>query len=192
MTEVLTGEITVDGLPIHRMSRIAVRRGFCVIPQDPILLSGTVRSNVDISSARKSDAAIIEALSAVGLWPEAISGRGRGLNTDIDEISLSQGQKQLFCLARAILNKSQVVLIDECSASVDLETEELIMQIIEKEFAGCTILAIAHRLKVLRGFDRIIVMEGGKIVEDTRPEERFKSGADRSLRNHTTAVEGLL
>ena len=83
---------------------------------------------------------------------------------------LSHGQRQLFCLARAMLRSSRVLIIDEATASVDLQTDNLMQQIISEHFTDCTIIAVAHRLQTIRNFDKIAVFENGKIVEYGEPD----------------------
>lgn len=84
---------------------------------------------------------------------------------------LSHGQRQLFCLARAILKQSNIVVLGEVTGSVDLHTDELMQKVIRESFADCTIIAVAHRLQTIVDFDRIVVMQSGRIVEQGKPEE---------------------
>jgi ATP-binding cassette subfamily C (CFTR/MRP) protein 1 len=112
-----------------------------------------------------SDEAIIAALERVDLW-DLISRRG-GLDVSISDLGLSQGQKQLFCLARAILRKNdaKLLILDEATSSVDKLTDELMRRVIEHEFETHTVISVAHRLSSLLSCDRVVVMDEGKIVE---------------------------
>lgn len=92
---------------------------------------------------------------------------------------LSHGQRQLFCLARAMLRESKILVIDEATASVDLKTDELMQGIIEEHFRGCTVLAVAHRLGTIRGFDRIVVFGEGTVVEVGEPGRLLEDEGSR-------------
>lgn len=112
-----------------------------------------------------SDEAIIAALERVDLW-DLISRRG-GLDISISELGLSQGQKQLFCLARAILRKddAKLLILDEATSSVDKHTDEHMRRVIEDEFKSHTVISVAHRLSSLLSCDRVVVMNEGRVVE---------------------------
>ncbi|KAH0367288.1 P-loop containing nucleoside triphosphate hydrolase protein, partial [Aureobasidium melanogenum] len=175
------GVVAVDGVDLSTITRQKTRESVIAIPQEPYILSGTVRFNAAPHSAPfsdvdteafdnvSSDTAIIAALEKVDLW-DLIARRG-GLNTPISDLGLSQGQKQLFCLARAILRKqtSSLLILDEATSSVDKHTDELMRRVIEDEFASHTVISVAHRLSSLISCDRVIVMDEGKIVEVGNP-----------------------
>lgn len=117
-----------------------------------------------------SDAQAEDILTKVGLW-SIITDAG-GLDTVMaEEILLSHGQRQLFCLGRAMLKSSMILVLDEATASVDLQTHTLMQEIIKKHFAQCTIIAIAHRLGTIRNFDKVTVFGNRKIVEYRVPGE---------------------
>jgi ATP-binding cassette subfamily C (CFTR/MRP) protein 1 len=86
-----------------------------------------------------------------------------GLNTDIAQLPLSHGQKQMLCLARAMLAKSTILILDEATSSMDMEMEGLMKDILTKEFGDCTVLAVAHQMDMIAGFDKILVMDGGRV-----------------------------
>lgn len=175
------GLVAIDGVDLSTIPRQKTRESVIAIPQEPYILSGTVRFNVAPHSAPfsdvdtdsfenvVSDTAIIAALEKVDLW-DLIARRG-GLNTPISDLGLSQGQKQLFCLARAILRKqtSSLLILDEATSSVDKHTDELMRKIIEEEFASHTVISVGHRLSSLIDCDRVVVMDEGKIVEVGNP-----------------------
>ncbi|KAK3935758.1 ABC multidrug transporter [Diplogelasinospora grovesii] len=168
LTEVLGGHMEIGGLDILPFHRDGVRKSMTVIPQDPLIFPGTVRHNLD-PNGRHSDAKIRKALKRVGL--DGIVG----INIDMQSnASLSRGELQLFCLARALLQQSALVVMDEATSSVDAETEETIMQIVTEDFAKSTVIAVAHRLKTIRKFDLVLVVDQGRLVEAGRPEELLK------------------
>ncbi|KAI5243109.1 putative multidrug resistance protein, partial [Aureobasidium subglaciale] len=176
-----TGTVTIDNLNLSTIPRQKIRSSIIAIPQEPYILSGTVRFNAaphcapfseldtETSSNVISDDAIIAALETVQLW--SIIARRGGLSTPIKDLGLSQGQKQLFCLARAMLRKSEakIMILDEATSSVDKLTDELMAKIIETEFRDHTVISVAHRLSSLVGCDRVVVMDEGRIVEIGEP-----------------------
>ncbi|KAI4728374.1 putative multidrug resistance protein [Aureobasidium sp. EXF-10728] len=176
-----TGTVAIDSIDLSTIPRQKIRESIIAIPQEPYILSGTVRFNAAPHSAPFSsldtdafenaitDTSIIAALERVDLW-DLIARRG-GLNTPISDLGLSHGQKQLFCLARAILLKqtSRVLVLDEATSSVDKHTDDLMRRVIEDEFGEHTVISVAHRLGSLVDCDRVVVMDGGKIVEMGSP-----------------------
>ena len=169
LLEITEGTVIVDGIDISTIPRSMLRERLTVIPQDPVFLNGTVRQNLDPLHRAGAEAAKT-VLEKVGLWRIVSLAGGLDVQMNAEEM-LSHGQRQLFCLARALLRKSKVVVMDEVSASVDLVTEGTVMEVIEREFAGCTVIAVAHRLGSIRGYDRIAVFENGRIVEVGAPGE---------------------
>ncbi|EPE31810.1 P-loop containing nucleoside triphosphate hydrolase [Glarea lozoyensis ATCC 20868] len=167
MLEIDSGSITIDGIDISSIPRHIVRSHLNDIPQEAYFLSGTVRQNVDPSGI-SSSTQIVDALTKVQLW--ALIEEKGGLDADFDANFLSKGQRQLFCLARAILRPGKIVVLDEATSSVDIKTDELMQRLIRSEFADYTIIAIAHRLNNLVGFDRIMVLDHGKLVECDNPK----------------------
>ncbi|XP_050048216.1 multidrug resistance-associated protein 1 [Dermacentor andersoni] len=163
------GTILIDGVDVTKIGLHDLRSKLTIIPQDPILFSGTVRTNLDPFKS-KSDEEIWAALELSHL-KTFISGLDRGLEHEVQEggENLSVGQRQLLCLARALLRKSKVLVLDEATAAVDMETDELIQQTIRREFAGSTILTIAHRLNTILDYDRILVLEQGRVAEFDTP-----------------------
>lgn len=137
------GNIFVDGTDIKDVNPGVLRRSIIAIPQHPFLLPGTVRENLDPEN-ELSDAHLLAAIDKVHLL-ELIISRG-GLDTDIDQQSLSQGQAQLLCLARAVLRKSRLVVLDEATSSLDAETDAVIREVLNTSFKDCTIISIAHRV----------------------------------------------
>lgn len=168
MLEITSGQVSIDGVDISTLPRNVLRERLTVIPQDPVFMKGTVRQNLDPLARADAEAAKI-VLEKVRLW-DVVNEKG-GLEAVMEaEEMLSHGQKQLFCLARALLRKSKVVVVDEVSASVDLETEMRMQEVIAENFRDCTVIAVAHRLQSIRGYDRIAVFESGRVVEQGEPE----------------------
>jgi ATP-binding cassette, subfamily C (CFTR/MRP), member 1 len=168
MLELNSGTILIDGLDLSTLPRNCIRTSLNAIPQDPYFVAGTIRLNLDPYST-STDALIISTLRKVDLLNTIISNGG--LEAELDPDMLSHGQRQLFCLARAILRKSKIVVLDEATSSVDRKTDELMQRIIREEFKGCTIIAVAHRLETILDFDRIAVLDRGRLVECSSPEK---------------------
>ncbi|KAH7346292.1 putative ATP-binding cassette transporter [Rhexocercosporidium sp. MPI-PUGE-AT-0058] len=158
--------VIVDGIDITTIPRQLVRSRFNAIPQDPFFMKGSIRFNASPDSTH-SDAAIIAALTKVQLW-SVVAARG-GLDTKLENETFSHGQRQLFCLARTILRKSKAVMMDELSSSIDVETDLLIQKVIREEFAGATLVVVAHRLDTIMDFDRVVVISDGRVLEVGEP-----------------------
>lgn len=158
--------ITIDGIDITTLPRQSVREHLNAIPQEPFFLKGTVRFNAD-PYGQHTDAQIIAAISRVHLWT-LVEGKG-GLKAALDLDFFSHGQRQLFCLARAILRRSKVVVLDEVTSSVDAESDALMQRVIREEFNDCTIIAVAHRLDTILDFDKIALLSGGELKEFDNP-----------------------
>src|SRR5690606_37254278 len=166
MIEIASGSITIDGIDISTIPRQELRSRLIGVPQDAIILVGNVRLNAD-PHGTNTDEAIEDALRSVTLW-DMIVEKG-GLDANIDDLHLSHGQKQLFCLARALLRPSKILILDEATSSVDANTDELMQRIIRQKFARHTILAVAHKLDTILDFDRIALLEGGRLAEVDKP-----------------------
>jgi ATP-binding cassette subfamily C (CFTR/MRP) protein 1 len=169
MLEINEGAFMIDGIDLSTIPRKLLRERLTVIPQEPIFLKGTIRQNLDPLGTGENDSAAEAVLKTVGLW--TIVTNAGGLDTTMEaEDLLSHGQRQLFCLARAMLRPSKILIIDEATASVDLQTDKLMQEIIAEHFTNCTIIAVAHRLEMIRAFDRIVVFDNGSIVEYGEPD----------------------
>ncbi|GFP53312.1 ABC multidrug transporter B [Trichoderma asperellum] len=169
-----SGTLTIDSISLNTISREIIRYRLITVTQDQFVLPGTIRQNIDPSSSYP-ESAIIEALQAVNLWT-VIDARG-GLDTTFEEDILSHGQKQLFFLARAVLKKDcgKVVLLDEASSSLDKETEQMVRTTINTHFKNHTVISIAHHLETILDFDRVVVMDKGRVVEIGSPRELLQS-----------------
>ncbi|CAF1664496.1 unnamed protein product [Rotaria magnacalcarata] len=171
MGTIVDGRILIDNIDIATLGLDDVRRRISIIPQDPVLFTGTMRSNLDPFGIY-SDLEIWNALEQVQLKTLVADIMSNGLHSLVSESgsNLSVGQKQLVCLARAILKKSKILVIDEATANVDNATDELIQKAIRDKFKECTVLTVAHRLRSVIDSDRIMVLSDGKMVEFDAPE----------------------
>lgn len=178
LLELDNGAIIIDNIDLSTLPRESIRSRIVTLPQDPLILAGTVRHNTD-PQGNASDDSIISALSCVGLW-DALQQRN-GLDTDITGGALSKGQQQLLALARAVLqmrrDEAKVLILDEPTSNVDVETEATVHRVVREEFASCTVLTVAHRLASIMTSDAIIVLDEGRLVEFGKPDELLtKSG----------------
>ncbi|KAF9145057.1 hypothetical protein BGX30_010456 [Mortierella sp. GBA39] len=167
--ESVKGQIFVDGIDISTLGLYDVRSRFSIIPQDPVLFAGTIRFNLD-PSGTKSDLELWQALEDSYL-KDYVSTLDGGLNAAVLEQgdNFSVGQRQLICLARALLRKTSLLVLDEATAAIDLETDALVQAIIRQKFADCTILTIAHRINTVMDSDRIMVLDQGRVAEFDSP-----------------------
>ncbi|XP_024152521.1 canalicular multispecific organic anion transporter 1 isoform X2 [Oryzias melastigma] len=167
--EAADGRILIDDVDISTIGLHDLRNRLTIIPQDPVLFSGTLRMNLDPFD-KFSDEELWKALELSHL-KDYVAGLQEGLQHEVAEggENLSVGQRQLLCLARALLRKSRILILDEATAAVDLETDDLIQNTIRKEFAHCTVLTIAHRLHSIMDSSRVMVLDAGKIVEFDSP-----------------------
>jgi ATP-binding cassette subfamily C (CFTR/MRP) protein 1 len=189
MVELESGDIVVDGHSLSSLGVSVVRQAFSMIPQDPFMFSGSVRRNLDPLD-RYSDADVWKAIERVELKP-VISGMDKKLDSVVADggSNFSQGQRQLFCLARALLKRTRILMMDEATASVDLDTDVLIQKVVRTEFAETTVLTIAHRLNTIMDSDKVLVMDGGHAVEYDVPYALLKNpdGHFTNLVNNTGA-----
>lgn len=192
MLEPFSGSVVIDDIDISTIGLEDLRTGLSIISQDPTLFKGTLRSNIDLFS-EYSDDKIFAALAHAHLVPEnttaasaeaalqaqANSSVSENLNPFLDLSrpvteggrNLSQGQRQLLCLSRAILKEPKILLLDEATASIDYETDALIQETIRDSFSDSTILTIAHRLRTIADYDLILVLEAGEVAQFGHPSE---------------------
>ncbi|XP_040856624.1 ATP-binding cassette sub-family C member 3 isoform X2 [Ochotona curzoniae] len=167
--EAAEGEIRIDGLNVASIGLHDLRSQLTIIPQDPILFSGTLRLNLDPFN-NYSEEDIWQALELSHLHT-FVSSQPAGLDFQCSEggENLSVGQRQLVCLARALLRKSRILVLDEATAAIDLETDDLIQATIRTQFDNCTVLTIAHRLNTIMDYTRILVLDKGEVAEFDSP-----------------------
>jgi ATP-binding cassette subfamily C (CFTR/MRP) protein 1 len=179
MIELTKGTIKIDGIDISTLSRNIVRSSLNVLPQDPFFLHRKIREELDpfAHNCSKPDGEIWKLLAQLNL-DDTVRNMG-GLDAALDTAQLSHGQRQLFCLARAILRKSKVFVLDEATSSVDAETDLVMQRMIREYFVDTTIVAVTHRLDTILDFDTVIVMDAGMVVEEGSPEELLGDGGSR-------------
>ncbi|XP_071558724.1 probable multidrug resistance-associated protein lethal(2)03659 [Temnothorax nylanderi] len=163
------GEIFIDGVSTGAIALHDFRSKISIIPQEPFLFTGSLRRNLDPFD-QYSDAALWQALQDVEL-KETISEMAAGLNTRVSDegSNFSVGQKQLLCLARAIIKNNRIMVLDEATANIDPYTDSLIQKTVKTKFINCTVFTIAHRLNTIMDSDRIFVMDAGNLVEFDHP-----------------------
>ncbi|KAG0071220.1 Canalicular multispecific organic anion transporter 2 [Linnemannia elongata] len=164
------GSIEIDGINISTIGLEDLRKHLAIIPQDPTLFAGTIRENLDPFYSLP-DNLLWESLSRSHLKPLISSLPGQlSFVVSQNGENFSVGQRSLICLARALLRKSRVLILDEATAAVDVETDELIQRTIREEFRDRTVLTIAHRIKTVMDSDKILVLEKGRVEEFEKPE----------------------
>eukprot|EP01113_Clastostelium_recurvatum_P045650 TRINITY_DN786_c0_g1_i1.p1 TRINITY_DN786_c0_g1~~TRINITY_DN786_c0_g1_i1.p1 ORF type:complete len:1526 (-),score=434.15 TRINITY_DN786_c0_g1_i1:5921-10498(-) len=170
MVEAEEGSVLIDGVDISRIGLRDLRSRLSIIPQDPTLFTGTIRSNLD-PFGMYPDRQIWNALDSVYL-KVAVERMEGGLDAAVSENgeNLSVGQRQLMCLGRALLRNSKVLVLDEATASVDLETDSLIQKTIRERFADMTVLTIAHRINTVIDSDKVMVLDKGHVAEFDSPQ----------------------
>ncbi|KAG0368491.1 hypothetical protein BGX24_002797 [Mortierella sp. AD032] len=178
--DVEVGRIVIDGVDIATLGLTDLRHALAIIPQDPILFAGTIRENLD-PFQEHSDADLWEALERAHLKDHIQTLQG-GLSYEVasNGENFSVGQRSLICLGRALLRKTKILVLDEATSAVDIETDELIQNTIREEFKDRTLLTIAHRIKTVMNSDKILVLEQGRVVEFGSPQ-MLLSRKDESL-----------
>lgn len=196
--EPVSGSVQIDGLDISTIGLRDLRSALAIIPQDPTLFTGTLRSNLDLYGDYTDDQ-LFSALSRVELVPEGTNSKiakrlleEQEANTNLENknqflelesevteggSNLSQGQRQLLCLARSLLRSPKILLLDEATASIDYETDAMIQKTIREEFASVTILTIAHRLRTIADYDMVLVLDQGQVSQYGKPVELLKNKA---------------
>lgn len=201
-----SGRILIDGVDISEIALHELRSRLAIIPQDPVLFSGTLRTNLDLFNTY-DDAVLLQALRNVHLLQTPSSSlkaaRGQGeeqtafesLDSPVSEggLSLSQGERQLVCLARAIVSRPKIMILDEATSAVDMATDTLIQRSIREQFDGSTLIVIAHRLSTIADFDKILVLDDGQVGEFDEPHKLLQNenGAFRKMLNESGEREKL-
>jgi len=187
LADPIEGAILIDGIDIKTIELDKLRSSISIIPQDPTLFIGTVRYNLDPFD-NYSDKKIWKVLEIAQL-KEYIKSTQEGLEAPVHEngSNFSAGQKQLICLARALLKKSKILVLDEATASVDYETDMLIQKTVREQFKKSTVLTVAHRLNTVMDYDKILVLDKGEIAEFDIPKKLLdnENGVLTSMVNAT-------
>lgn len=172
------GKIEIDGVDLRSVSLKTLRQSLAIIPQDPVLFAGSVAYNLD-ATGEASPEDMWAALAAASPSLAQQYRTSEGLNTQISESgkNLSLGQRQLICLARALLRKSKILVLDEATSSVDSRTDEEVQETIRREFVdkGVTVITVAHRLDTVLGYDKIAVLGSGHVLEYGTPTELLRN-----------------
>ncbi|CAK7324075.1 unnamed protein product [Dovyalis caffra] len=168
------GKIIVDGIDISKIGLHDLRSRFGIIPQDPTLFNGTVRYNLDPLS-QHTDQEIWEVLGKCQLR-EAVQEKEQGLDSLVveDGSNWSMGQRQLFCLGRALLRRSRILVLDEATASIDNATDLILQKTIRVEFSDCTVITVAHRIPTVMDCTMVLAISDGKLVEYDEPSKLMK------------------
>jgi subfamily B ATP-binding cassette protein MsbA len=171
------GRITLDGADIRRLRLADLRGAIGVVPQEPLLFSGTIRDNIAYGRSGASDAEIAEAARAAHV-AEFVDRLPDRYATLVGErgVTLSAGQRQRISIARVILKDPAILILDEATSSLDTESERLVEEAIERLLAGRTTLIIAHRLSTVRRADRLVVLDRGRVVEEGTHEALLARG----------------
>lgn len=190
-----TGQILIDGIDTGTLGLHDLRKNVSIIPQEPVLFSGSLRFNLD-PFGEKRDIELWNALEQVEL-KSVVSSMAGGIDCRMLDggSNFSLGQRQLVCLARAILRNNKILILDEATANVDPETDKLIQGTIRNQFADCTVLTIAHRLHTVMDADKVLVMDAGEVVEFAhpfdllqKPDGMFKRLVDQTGKSTAAAL----
>ncbi|XP_030828553.1 ATP-binding cassette sub-family C member 9 isoform X2 [Strongylocentrotus purpuratus] len=168
--DIFRGRILIDGIDIATIPLTTLRQRLAIIPQDPVLFTGTIRRNLD-PEEKRTDQELWEALEIAQL-KDVVGNLEQGLESKVTEggENYSVGQRQLFCLARAFLRNSQVLIMDEATASIDMQTDQILQEVVASAFADKTVLTIAHRIATILSSDSILVLSDGKVIEYDSPD----------------------
>ncbi|XP_054718510.1 ATP-binding cassette sub-family C member 8-like [Uloborus diversus] len=171
MVNTISGKIEIDGVDIQDVPLETLRSRLSIIPQEAVIFSGTVRENLD-PGKQYCDKEIWNALEAAQL-KNIIAAMPGGLDAQVSDegSNMSAGQHQLFCLARALIRKSKILVMDEATSSLDPETDHILQSVVAEHYADCTVLSIAHRVQSILEFDKVIVLDAGRVAEVGNPKE---------------------
>ncbi|KAJ5356583.1 ABC transporter transmembrane domain type 1 [Penicillium concentricum] len=170
LVTITSGQIYIDDIDISTIPKEKLHSALVPISQSPLLLPGSVRENISLGiSSALDDSEMISALEGVGLWNQ-IYEHG-GLSADINSIHLSDGQKQIFCIARAILSPGKIIMMDEPTGGFDEHTEKLATELLRERLKGRTIISIAHQINTLMDSNLVMVMSDGIISEMGAPQK---------------------
>ncbi|OGN96214.1 MAG: hypothetical protein A2Y89_01555 [Chloroflexi bacterium RBG_13_51_18] len=191
--EVAEGSVTVDGHDVRSVTIQSLRKQIGIVPQDPILFSGTIEENIKFGRLDATHEQVVEVTKTVGA-DHFISRLDKGYETPVGQrgVNLSAGQRQLICLARAILADPRILILDEATSNIDTSTERIMQRALRKLTKGRTCLTIAHRLSTVTKSDRIIVLEHGRIVEEGSHNELLAKGGLYQKMYETLSAPGMV
>jgi ATP-binding cassette subfamily B protein len=171
------GRVTIDGVDIARLARADFRRSIAMVPQDPVIFAASARENIRFGRPAASDAEV-EAAARAAAAHDFLMALPQGYDTYVGErgVMLSGGQKQRIAIARAILRDAPILLLDEATSALDAESERAVQQAVDRLRRGRTTLVVAHRLATVKGADRIVVLDGGRIVAQGRHDALVAEG----------------
>jgi ABC-type multidrug transport system fused ATPase/permease subunit len=174
--ELSAGKILIDGRDVRQFDLTELRRHIGIVPQETLLFGGSIRENIAYGKIDATDAEITAAARKANAW-QFISSFPEGLDTVVGErgIKLSGGQRQRVAIARAILKNPAILILDEATSSLDSESEKLVQDAMDELMKNRTSIIIAHRLSTIRKVDKILVIDGGRIVEQGTHEELSSS-----------------
>lgn len=168
--ELTEGDILIDGISIKDLSQVSLRSQIAIVPQSPVLFSMSVADNIRYSRQAASDEEVAKS-AEIGNAHDFIMSLTDNYKTEVMQTSLSGGQKQRICISRAILANSPILLLDEATAALDTESEQLVQKSIESVRKGKTAVIVAHRLSTVKNADRILVFQNGHVVETGKHDE---------------------
>ena len=166
--ELDAGSILIDGVDIARVRLAELRQNIAILPQDSLLFSGSVRDNLDPFDEH-ADETLWQALEQSQMASRLREGDGLQTSCGQGGEAFSVGERQLLCLARALLKNASIIVMDECTASVDMETDAVLQTMVRQVFARQTVLTIAHRLATIIDYDKIVVLDSGRVCECDSP-----------------------
>ncbi|KAJ6476003.1 P-loop containing nucleoside triphosphate hydrolase protein [Mycena vitilis] len=184
----VTGKIVVDGVDISTVPFQHLRESMSIVTQDPFLWHGSIRDNLDVTNVR-TDAEIWDALKLVEMHETVSALKDKLDHLVVDEESFSKGQRQLLCLARALLRKKKIIVLDESTSSMDHITDKKIRHVVDTQMQGLTVIAVAHRISTIVNYDKILVLDSGSIAEFDAPKALLSDPNSRFAR--LAAAQGI-
>jgi ATP-binding cassette subfamily B protein len=172
--DVQNGRILIDNQDVARVTQESLRAAIAIVPQDVLLFRRSVMENIRYGRPEAADEMVLEA--AIAARCDFIERLPGGFSTVVGDrgVKLSGGQRQRIAIARAFLKDAPLLLLDEATSSLDCESEEAIRQGLERLMRGRTVIAIAHRLSTVRSFDRIVMLQAGRVIEDGSPDQLMR------------------
>ncbi|KAF7364178.1 hypothetical protein MSAN_01077100 [Mycena sanguinolenta] len=186
--QLVNGKISIDGVDISTVSLKHLRESMSIVTQDPFLWHGSIRENLDVTNAC-TDSEIWETLKLVEMYDAISTLHDKLDHLIVDEESFSKGQRQLLCLARALLRKKKIIVLDESTSSMDHLTDEKIRHVVDTQMGGLTVLTIAHRISTIVNYNKILVLDSGSIVEFDDPQVLLSNPDSRFAR--LAATQGI-